>query len=113
MVAARLLPTTEALAEIDAALDVSPRDPIVREERARLLTRLSSETGEDADVAAALNAWEELVVDDPNNARYHLNLGAVQQRTGDLDAAVASWRMAADLAPDDPRPVALLDEFAP
>jgi hypothetical protein len=37
----------------------------------------------------------------------------VQQRTGDLDAAVASWRMAADLAPDDPRPVALLDEFAP
>jgi O-antigen ligase len=113
MVAARLLPTTEALAEIDAALDVSPRDPIVREEQARLLTQLSSETGEDADVAAALDAWEELVADDPNNARYHLNLGAVQQRTGDLDAAVASWRMAADLAPDDPRPVALLDEFAP
>ena len=113
MVAARLLPTAEALAEIDAALDISPRDPIVREERARLLTQLSSETGDDADVAAALDAWQSLVADDPNNARYHLNLGAVQQRTGDLDAAVASWQTAADLAPDDPRPAALLDEFPP
>jgi O-antigen ligase len=113
MVGARLLPTTEALAEIDAALDVSPRDPIVREERARLLTQRSSETGDDADIAVALAAWADLVADDPNNARYHLNLGAVQQRAGDLDAAIASWRTAADLAPGDPRPVALLDEFAP
>jgi tetratricopeptide (TPR) repeat protein len=113
MVASRLLPTRAALAEIEAALDVSPRDPIIREERARLLTELSSETGDATDIGAALDAWTELVADDPNNARYRLNLGAVQQRAGDLDAALASWRTAADLAPDDPRPAALLDEFAP
>ncbi|MGB0112333.1 MAG: hypothetical protein WBP59_03860, partial [Ilumatobacteraceae bacterium] len=54
-----------ALAAVDDALTVSPLDPAVRFEHARLLSLRHEITGTDEDEVAAAQAWDELLDDEP------------------------------------------------
>lgn len=91
LAAARELPPARAIAQLDRALDVSPRDPVVRSERARLLL--------DLDPARALTALRQLAQDDPNNAEVLLRLGTAHARVGNTDDAELAWKRAEYLAP--------------
>jgi tetratricopeptide (TPR) repeat protein len=91
LVAARRLPPAQAITELDRALAVSPRDPVVRSERARLLL------AEDPD--KALEALIALARDDPRNAQVLLRLGLAHALVGQRDEAEAAWRRAEHLAP--------------
>jgi tetratricopeptide (TPR) repeat protein len=88
-----------ALAEIDHARRLSPRDPVARGEQARLLLALADLTGARVDLVAARQALQRLVAGDPLDAEALLRLGVVQLRLGDLAAAETAWHAAEDLAP--------------
>ncbi len=98
-----------ALTEIDGALDLSPLDPLVQQERGVVLNRRAAITGDASDAAAALAYWQRLVAHDPVNARWQLELGRAAAAAGEVDLARSAWASAADLAPDDPTAAALLD----
>jgi tetratricopeptide (TPR) repeat protein len=86
-----------ALKDLDRALDVSPRDPVVRGERGRVLI--------DAGRFAEARAWmEDLVADDPLNAEWQLRLGVAAARVGKLPEAERAWTAAEDLDPRSPAP---------
>jgi O-antigen ligase/Flp pilus assembly protein TadD len=85
-----------AIADLDHALAVSPRDPVVRTEKGRLLLELAQLGGEKANARAHL---EQLSRDDPRNAETLLRLGVARDLTGDTTAAIAAWRGAERLAP--------------
>ncbi len=87
---------------LDGALDWSPRDPVIRRERAGLLTSLAQTTKTPSDQIAARHAWTAVAVDDPNNAEVLLELGFAQAVSGSLGEAEATWVRAADLAPRSP-----------
>jgi hypothetical protein len=97
-----------SLGAIDRALDISPLDPLVRQERGLALNRRAAITGTEDDTAAALTYWRELVAIDPVNARWQLELGRAAAAANDIPTARAAWTRAADLAPDDPTAPALL-----
>lgn len=105
--------TDRWLAAVDDALDVSPLDPIVRQERGLALNHRAAITGTDSDTTAALSYWQELVTDDRHNARWQLELGRAAAAAGDVAAARQAWTAAADLDPDDPTPTALLAALPP
>jgi O-antigen ligase/Flp pilus assembly protein TadD len=88
-----------AIAQLDDALDVSPRDPVVRSERARLLLDKARRSGQPRHARAALAALEDLARDDPRNAVVLLRLGAARTATGDDEGAERAWLRAEDLAP--------------
>jgi hypothetical protein len=94
-----------ALERLDGALDLSPRDPILRAEHASLRLDLARATGSTIDLAGARTEWEHLVDTDPNHARYRLELGIAQALAGDGAAAENSWLAAADLAPSATAPL--------
>lgn len=98
-----------ALATVDEALNLSPLDPLVRQERGLLLSRRAAITGEPADVGAALGYWRQLVAWDPVNARWQLELGRAAAAAEQPDVARGAWLAAANLAPDDPEPTQLLE----
>ena len=87
---------------LDEALDWSPRDPLVRRERAGLLTSLALATSSATDQAAARSAWQSVAADDPNNAEVLLELGLADAVGGSLADAEETWLRAADLAPRSP-----------
>jgi len=89
----------QALAELDRALDVSPKDPVAGAERARLLLDRARLTGDSADVAAARAALQTLVRLDPRNAELQLRLGIALDLAGDARGAERAWREAEWLAP--------------
>jgi Flp pilus assembly protein TadD len=91
LAAARRLPPALALDQLDHALDVSPRDPVVRGERARLLLEL--------DPSQARDALQDLARDDPRNAEVLLRLGLAHALTGDTTEAEQAWKRAEYLAP--------------
>jgi O-antigen ligase/cytochrome c-type biogenesis protein CcmH/NrfG len=105
LVAARVLERqgaaglTSALLQIDRGLHVSPRDPVVRHERARLLLARARASGSATELAAARTALVHLAHDDPRNAEVLLRLGLVQQLTGHDAAAERAWLAAERLAP--------------
>lgn len=88
-----------AVQVLDEALDWSPRDPILRRERAALLTTLATSERSPAAAATAREAWEEVGADDPNNGSVWNELGLARVLTGDHAAAEAAWRHAAELTP--------------
>jgi Flp pilus assembly protein TadD len=88
-----------ALAQLDDALDVSPLDPVVRGERARLLLERARRSGSPAHARTARGALEDLAHDDPRNAAVLLRLGVARAATGADDGAIAAWRRAEHLAP--------------
>jgi hypothetical protein len=58
----------QALEQLDRALEVSPRDPVVRLERARLLVARARRSGEPGHRADAQHALRALLADDPRNS---------------------------------------------
>ena len=94
-----------ALAALDRALGWSPRDPIVRRERAELLTTIAEADGDPGSADRAFDAWRRLADGDPNNAAVRLGLGLAAADAGDRPAAEAAWRDAADLAPTSSAPL--------
>ncbi len=87
---------------LDEALDWSPRDPLIRRQRAGLLTSLALATSSATDQASARSAWQAVAADDPNNAAVLLELGFAEAVSGALAEAEATWVRAADLAPRSP-----------
>ena len=88
-----------ALAQLDDALDVSPLDPVVRGERARLLLERARRSGRPTHARTARAALEDLAADDPRNAVVLLRLGVARAATGDDTGAVGAWLRAEHLAP--------------
>jgi O-antigen ligase/Flp pilus assembly protein TadD len=88
-----------ALAQLDHALAVSPRDPVVRAERGRLLLARARRSGSASDLRQARAALTRLRRDDPRNAEVLLRLGLAEQLDGDDRAAEGHWRAAERLAP--------------
>ena len=91
-----------------AAAAISPDDPIVLGERARLLSQRAEITGLGADLQRALGAWTALVGDDPHRAGWQLGLGIAAADSGDTDTAEHALERAAALAPADPTAARLL-----
>jgi len=71
----------DALDDLDRALDVSPRDPIVRFERVRLLVERARLTADPRHRRDAVTAARTLVRDDPNN-RAVRDLQAILENSG-------------------------------
>jgi O-antigen ligase len=72
--AGTILAVDAALDRIEAGLDRSPRDPILRAERASLLLEYARRSQRPADVDAAVEALEALVADDPTHTGYRREL---------------------------------------
>ncbi|HUF96849.1 MAG TPA: hypothetical protein VMM60_01895, partial [Ilumatobacter sp.] len=87
-----------ALAHTEAALDVSPNDPIVLLADADYAFMLARSTGEPADVEAALTRWSELAAD-VNCYRCHLGLGYAAALADDAPTARRGFGRAVELAP--------------
>jgi tetratricopeptide (TPR) repeat protein len=97
LLAARAAPTPElALAHVDDALALSPRDPIALRNRQELLVTL--------DPTTAFEELHELLVDDPFNAGLQQLYGTAAIRSGDERIAEQAWLTALDLAPNAPGP---------
>jgi O-antigen ligase len=88
-----------ALADVERALAVSPADPVVRGEQARLLLDRARRTGSAADVGRATTVLRRLADDDPRNAEVQLRLGLALALGGDDAGARSAWRRAEHLAP--------------
>jgi Flp pilus assembly protein TadD len=97
-----------ALSYIDGALDVSPRDPVLRAARAGYGVDLAVVQRDREALAAAVDEWEALVAEDPNHAQFRLELGIGYAIAGRPDDAEAAWRAAAALAPASGAPWANL-----
>jgi O-antigen ligase len=89
----------EAIDDLAHAARVSPRDPVVRAEMARLLVEVATRSGAPADVRAARSYLETAVAADPVNAELQLRLGVAAALGGDDAAAERAWRVAERLAP--------------
>ncbi|MBV8959806.1 MAG: O-antigen ligase family protein [Actinobacteria bacterium] len=88
-----------AISQLDDAARVSPNDPVVRSERARLLLAQARADGSHAELLTARTALRKLARDDPRDAAVLLRLGVVEQLTGNDAAAETAWLAAEQLAP--------------
>jgi tetratricopeptide (TPR) repeat protein len=93
-----------AIAQVDDALGVSPKDPVARSEQARLLLERAQRSGIPADATRARRTLERLVRDDPRNAQTLLRLGLALELTGDDGGAESAWIAAERLAPTSAAP---------
>jgi Flp pilus assembly protein TadD len=91
-----------AIDQLDHALAVSPDDPVVGGERARLLLERARRSGNRAHARTALLALESLVTGDPRNPTVLLRLGIARAATGDAAGAERAWLAAERLAPRSP-----------
>jgi hypothetical protein len=93
-----------AIEAADAAVDLSPNDPIARRTAADVRTERARITGDRADVTAARRAWQALVDDDPLCRACQFGLGTASALDGDRVAASAAWTAADELSrPGDTR----------
>lgn len=99
----------DALVGIAGAIEISPRDPAVRIEQARLLALRAAITGTDADRSAARRAWADLVDSAPSCARCHRGAGLAAAERGDVDVAEESLERASELG--DAEAAHLLSQF--
>jgi tetratricopeptide (TPR) repeat protein len=90
---------TEALQNLDAALGVSPQDPVVRSEKAEFLLTRAQRTLAPADIGAAAAYLRALVAEDPVNAELQLRMGVAAALAGDDAGAERAWLAAESLAP--------------
>lgn len=89
----------DALAQLDRADDLSPRDPVVRREQGRLLLDRARSTSIPADIEVAVRFLAGLAAGDPNNAETQLRLGLARALAGDERGAETAWLRAERLAP--------------
>jgi O-antigen ligase/Flp pilus assembly protein TadD len=94
-----------AVATVDDALDVLPRDLELAMDRGDLLLSWGEATGDRALVAAAAAQYEGVLDRDPASSRAHLKLGVAHVQLGRADDAERAWRRAASLAPRSPAPL--------
>lgn len=106
LVAARAAATREtpsgfadALRALDHARTISPRDPVVRSEQARVQLERARVLGGSRRLAQARTTLAELVADDPFNAEVWLRVGVGAALAGDDGAAERAWLRAEWLAP--------------
>lgn len=104
VVAARALTTADEVAPLHAALDelkmadrLSPHDPSVIEERARVAAHLAVRTGDATDLTSARVAVDAFVQADPRNPRAWQSLADVARRQGDVAAASSAVVRAEEL----------------
>src|SRR5690606_18357998 len=89
-------PTTEALAAVQAALDLPPGDPIARQEHARLLVVRARNTQLPTHAAPALATIDRYLADDPHRT-------ALQELRVEAAAPAAGTATTpADGTPEDP-----------
>ncbi len=62
--------------------------------------------------AVAESLLSELAETSPDNPSIHANLAIARMKLGQADAALAGFRRAADLAPEDPRPLEFMAAIA-
>lgn len=98
----------ESLSRIDHALVLSPGDPTLRSRHAHLLLAFAEQTGDSSDIAAAVAAFDRLVISDPFNAQNWLRAGTAYALSGDLAEAERALVTAQDLAPTSGVPSANL-----
>jgi len=89
----------QGLRQIDDALAISPRDPMLTDARGSLLLERALRSGTPEDLAAARSALAQLVAGDPFDAEDQLRLGVAAAQAADFGAAEAAWRTANGLAP--------------
>lgn len=89
-----------ALDQVEAALRISPHDPIVLRRQAEVLFRVAVATGEPSDVHAALATWASLATD-ANCYRCQLGYGYAAALADQPGAARIGFERAAVLAPED------------
>ena len=90
-----------AVARIDNALQISPKDPILALRRAQLLLDHGDQYG---DYGPALDALRDLSVADPRHPTVLLALGTAEILSGNEAEAEAAWLGAELLAPGAPEP---------
>ena len=100
-----------AIDYVEAAKDLSPLDPIVLTEQARLASVRAVATGDSGDVAVALARWRALVAMDAHRSDWQLGLGYAELAAGDAETAAVAFERAAVLSPGDERITAVLDEI--
>lgn len=88
-----------AVAAFDAALDVSPTDPVVRAEKGGFLLALAQRRLAPEDISRAQAYLEALARGDPLNAELQLRIGVARALAGDTAGAEAAWFAASSLAP--------------
>jgi O-antigen ligase/Flp pilus assembly protein TadD len=91
-----------ALDEVDAALRISPDDPIVRRDRVRLLVARAAVTEVPAHAAEARAAADQAVADDRWNGALWLLAGEAARLAGDDELARTAWERAERLDPRSP-----------
>jgi hypothetical protein len=91
--------TLAGIRELDAALDVSPGDPIVLRERLRLLVARAAATLVPAHLTAAQDELDRLLAADPSNAAYWQQAEALAELAGDDEAAADAHRRWKALTP--------------
>ncbi len=96
--------TLAAVGVLDEALEISPGDPIILLERARLLVARARATRVPAHVSEARTELARLLAGDRVNAALWSEAGAAAALAGDIDDAEEAWLRAEDLAPTDPAP---------
>jgi hypothetical protein len=99
----------DAIDRVDAALDISPQDPLLLELRAAEYLELARLAQDEERLRFAIILWERLVERDPVHARYRFELGGAYAILGDDSAAIENLRRAADLSP---RSLAPLERLA-
>jgi O-antigen ligase len=90
-----------AIADVDAALEISPGDPIARRFRAEALVQRAKATLAPAHVEAARVAVDRLITDDPFLAEARLLDGDLSLVEGDEAGAAAAYERAAELESPD------------
>ncbi|WP_370324273.1 O-antigen ligase family protein [Euzebya sp.] len=96
----RIVDVDAALDRIDAGLELSPRDPALRAERADLLLERARRSGLPGDLTAAVTTARTEVAADPTDPAAHVRLGTVLAYAGEHDQASRAADAAAAIDPD-------------
>lgn len=94
---------------IDGALALAPRDPILRQRRAEVMLRLSTQ-GLMAP-AENLEYYRSILERDPHNPTLLLGAGQAALNADDVETAEGWWLRAANLDPDNAQPLLALADL--